>query len=320
MIKTILRRIVQLIPILFIVITIIFVITRMIPGDPAAVMLGPQAPVEAVDALREELGLNKSIGEQFVMYLKGVAQGDFGKSYYYNEPVTKLIIERFPNTLFLSIVSITIALLIGVPVGIISATKQYSIFDYVSMIVALVGVSMPIFWLGLMMVLVFSVNLAWLPSIGMGSLDKGLWDVVSHLILPSVCLATIPAATFARITRSSMLEIIKQDYIKALRAKGLKEKVVIWKHALKNALPPIITVLGLQMSSLLSGAILTETIFSWPGMGKLIVDAIGNRDYALIQSTVLFIAFIYVFINLLVDIAYLYLNPKVSFETGKGGE
>lgn len=320
MTRTILRRMIQLIPILFIVITFIFVITRMIPGDPAAVMLGPQAPVEAVEELREELGLNKSIPEQFFTYIKGVLKGDFGKSYYYNEPVTQLIMEKFPTTLLLSIVSIILALLIGVPIGIISATKQYSIFDYVSMILALVGVSIPIFWLGLMMVLVFSVNLGWLPSIGMGSLDKGLWDVISHLILPSICLATIPAATFARITRSSMLEIVKQEYIKALRAKGLKEKLVIWKHALKNALPPIVTVLGLQVSYMLSGAILTETIFSLPGMGKLIVDAIGNRDYALIQSTVLFIAIIYVFINLLVDIAYLYLNPKVSYETGKGGE
>ncbi|MGB7605400.1 MAG: nickel ABC transporter permease [Lutisporaceae bacterium] len=320
MIKTILKRILQLIPILFIVVTFIFIITRMVPGDPAVVMLGPQASVESVQELREELGLNKSVGEQYVNYLKGIMQGDLGKSYYYNEPVMKLILERFPNTLLLSFASILIAILIGIPVGIISATKQYSIFDYMSMILALVGVSMPIFWLGLMMVLVFSVNLAWLPSIGMGSLDKGMWDVISHLILPSFCLATIPAATFARITRSSMLEIVKQDYIKALRSKGLKERVVTWKHALKNALPPIVTVLGLQMSGLLSGAILTETIFSWPGMGKLIVDAIGNRDYALIQSAVLFIAIIYVFINLLVDITYLYINPKVSYETGKGSD
>lgn len=320
MLKTILKRILQIIPILFIVVTIIFVITRMIPGDPAAVMLGPQAPVEAVNDLREELGLNKSISQQYFMYLKDILKGDLGRSYYYNESVVKLIAEKFPNTLSLSLVAIIIALIIGVPVGIISATKQYSFFDYISMIAALVGVSMPIFWLGLMMVLVFSVKLAWLPSIGMGSIDNGLWDLVSHYILPSICLATIPAATFARITRSSMLEIIKQDYIKALRSKGLKEKIVVWKHALKNALPPIITVVGLQMSSLLAGAILTETIFSWPGMGKLIVDAISNRDYALIQSTVLFVALIYVVINLIVDIAYLYLNPKVSYEAGKGGE
>ena len=183
-----------------------------------------------------------------------------------------------------------LSLLIGIPAGIISATKQYSKLDYALMIISLVGVSMPIFWLGLMLVLVFSVNLGWLPSLGMGSLDYGLWDFVSHLILPTIALATIPAATFARITRSSMLETIQQDYIKSLRAKGLKESKIIWKHGLKNALPPIVTVIGLQISSLLSGAILTETIFSWPGMGKLIVDSISNRDYAVVQGAVLFIA------------------------------
>lgn len=320
MVKTILQRILQLIPILFIVSTIIFVLTRIIPGDPALTMLGPQAPVEAVEELREELGLNKSIVEQYFMYLKNVLKGDFGSSYAYNEPVTKLILEKFPNTLILTVISLCLAIIISIPIGIISATKQYSIFDYISMVGALIGVSMPIFWLGLMLVLVFSVNLSWLPSIGMGSMEKGLWDVISHLILPSICLATIPSATFARITRSSMLEIIKQDYIKSLRSKGLKERVVMWKHALKNALPPIITVIGLQISTSLSGAILTETIFGWPGMGRMIVDAIQNRDYALIQGAVLFIAFLFVFINLVVDIVYLYVNPKISYEGKKGGE
>jgi peptide/nickel transport system permease protein len=319
MVKTILQRILQLIPILFIVSTIIFVITRMIPGDPALTMLGPQAPVEAVEELREELGLNKNIAEQYLIYLKDLLKGNFGKSYAYNEPVMKLILERFPNTLILTAISMLLAMFIAIPIGIISATRQYSIFDYVSMIGALVGVSMPIFWLGLMLVLVFSVNLEWLPSIGMGSMDKGLWDVIKHLILPCVCLATIPAATFARITRSSMLDIIKQDYIKSLRSKGLKENIVIWKHAFKNALPPILTVIGLQVSTSLSGAILTETIFSWPGMGRMIVDAIENRDYMLIQGSILFIAFIFVFVNLIVDILYLYVNPKVSYDGEKGG-
>ncbi len=319
MVKTILQRILQLIPILFIVSTIIFVITRMIPGDPALTMLGPQAPVEAVEELREELGLNKNIAEQYLIYLKDLLKGNFGKSYAYNEPVMKLILERFPNTLILTAISMLLAMFIAIPIGIISATRQYSIFDYVSMIGALVGVSMPIFWLGLMLVLVFSVNLEWLPSIGMGSMDKGLWDVIKHLILPCVCLATIPAATFARITRSSMLDIVKQDYIKSLRSKGLRENIVIWTHAFKNALPPILTVIGLQVSTSLSGAILTETIFSWPGMGRMIVDAIENRDYMLIQGSILFIAFIFVFVNLIVDILYLYVNPKVSYDGEKGG-
>ncbi|QGU96144.1 ABC transporter permease subunit [Clostridium bovifaecis] len=319
MLKIILKRVLQIIPILFIVVTLVFGITRVIPGDPAAVMLGPQASADEVMKLRDELGLNDSISKQYGTYMKGLLKGDLGKSYSYSESVGKLIKETFPNTLILASCSIVLALFIGIPLGIISATKQYSIFDYISMIAALIGVSMPIFWLGLMLVLVFSVNLGWLPSMGMGSMDNGIGDVISHLVLPTIALSTIPSATFARITRSSMLESVKQDYVKALRAKGLSERVVIWKHVLKNALPPIITVLGLQISSALSGAILTETIFNWPGMGKLIVDAIGNRDYALVQGAVLFIAVIYVAINLLVDIVYMYINPKVSYDSVKGG-
>ena len=320
MLKVILNRIAQLIPILLIVVLVTFGITRVIPGNPAAVILGPQASVEEVARLEIELGLDKSILEQFVMYIKGLLQGDLGMSYSYGQPVSELIAESFPNTILLTITSIILSLLIGIPAGIISATKQYSKLDYALMVISLVGVSMPIFWLGLMLVLVFSVNLGWLPSLGMGSLDYGLWDFISHLILPTISLATIPAATFARITRSSMLETIQQDYIKALRAKGLKESKIIWKHALKNALPPIVTVIGLQISSLLSGAILTETIFSWPGMGKLIVDSISNRDYAVVQGTVLFIALIYILINLVVDIIYMYINPKVSYSSSEGGK
>lgn len=319
MLKVILNRIAQLIPILLIVVLVTFGITRVIPGNPAAVILGPQASVEEIAKLEVELGLDKSIFEQFFMYIKGLLQGDLGMSYSYGQPVSELIAESFPNTILLTITSIVLSLLIGIPAGIISATKQYSKLDYALMIVSLIGVSMPIFWLGLMLVLVFSVNLGWLPSIGMGSLDAGLWDFISHLILPTIALATIPAATFARVTRSSMLETIQQDYIKSLRAKGLKESKIIWKHGLKNALPPIVTVIGLQISSLLSGAILTETIFSWPGMGKLIVDSISNRDYAVVQGTVLFIALIYILINLIVDIVYMYINPKVSYNSSEGG-
>lgn len=319
MLKMILNRIVQIFPILFVVVTIVFAVTRLLPSDPAQVILGPQATVEEVEELREEMGLTQSIPKQYFDYLTGVLRGDIGKSYAYNEPVARLIAKTFPNTVLLAVTSIIIALLIGIPLGILSATKQYSIIDYLSMFLALIGVSMPIFWLGLMLVLIFSVNLGWLPSMGIGTLNNGLWDVIKHLILPSFALATVPAATFARITRSSMLENLKKDYVKALRSKGLNERVLIWKHVLKNALPPIITVLGLQLSSALSGAILTETIFNWPGMGKLIVDAIGNRDYALVQGSVLFVAFIYVAINLFADIIYIYINPKVSYDSTDGG-
>lgn len=321
MLKYTLKRLLQLIPTLLIVVLIIFVITRVVPGNPAAVMLGPQASVQDVEKLEEELGLNNSIWTQMVDYLKGLLKGDLGKSYYYNEPVIDIISERFPNTLLLSVFSMFLSLLIGIPAGVISATKQYSKFDYITMVLALIGISMPVFWLGLMLVLVFSVKLGWLPSVGIG--EAGFIDGLKHIILPGLSLAIISAGVFARFTRSSMLDIIKEDYIKTARAKGLKEKIVIWKHAFKNALPPIITIIGIQFSSLLSGAILTETIFSWPGMGKLIVDSIEKRDYSLVQGGVLFVAFVYVVINLIVDISYALLNPKVRAEfegTKEGGK
>lgn len=319
MLKTILKRILQSIPTLFIVITITFVLTRMIPGNPALTMLGPQAPKESVEQLEQELGLDKSKGEQYIMYLKQILSGDFGRSYSYNQSVVELIMERVPNTLVITLTSLFIALILGMIVGIVSAVRQYSILDYIFMVLALIGVSMPIFWMGLMLVLLFSVNLGWLPAMGMGDPANGMWDVLSHMILPCFCLATIPMATFARITRSSMLEVVNSDSVKALRARGLKEGVVIWKHALKNALPPIVTVLGLQLATAFTGAILTESIFSWPGMGTMIVSAIDNRDYALIQGVVLFTAIVFVVINLIVDVVYTIINPKVNYESGNGG-
>ena len=299
--------------------TVTFILTRMIPGNPARSLLGPQASPDAIEELEEEMGLNKSKGEQYVDYMFNVLKGDFGKSYVYNKSVTSLIAERIPNTLVITLTSLVIALIIGLAIGVFSALHQYSILDYVFMILALVGVSMPIFWLGMMLVMTFSVNLGWFPALGMGDMSQGLGNFISHMILPCFCLATIPTATFARITRSSMLEVVNNDSIKSLRARGIKESVVIWKHALKNALPPIVTVLGLQLAQAFTGAILAESIFSWPGMGTMIVSAIDNRDYQLIQGTVLFIAVVFVVVNLLVDVVYMLINPRVSYESGKGG-
>lgn len=319
MLKTILQRLLQIIPTLLIVVTITFILTRMIPGDPAAAMLGPQASVDEIAKLRNEMGLNASMWQQYLSYLGDVFRGNFGQSYSYSESVLNLIMDRMPNTLLLSITSLILAILISIPLGILSAIKQYSAFDYIAMVLALVGVSMPIFWLGLMLVLIFSVGLGWLPTMGMGSMSLGLWDVVRHMILPVACLTTIPTATFTRITRSSMLETINSDYIKALRSRGLTERVIIFKHALKNALPPIVTIIGIQLAGAFTGAILTETIFAWPGMGTLITGAIENRDYMLVQGAVLITAMAFVFVNLLVDLIYLVINPKVSYE-GKGGK
>ena len=314
--KTILKRILQTIPVLFVVVTITFVLTRMIPGGPAAQMLGPQASPDAIATMRVKMGLDEPMLTQYINYLVGVLHGDFGYSYSYSGPVMPIILSRLPSTLSITLTGLVLALLVGVPIGVVSAVKQNTIFDYVFMVLALVGVSMPIFWLGLMLVLTFSVNLGWLPAMGMGAMSKGVWDVISHMILPCFCLATIPAATFARITRSSMLETINGEYIKALRARGIKESKIIWKHALKNALPPIVTVLGLQLASAFAGAILTETIFSWPGLGTLIVNAVNGRDYSLIQGVVLFSAVVFVFVNLVVDIVYMVINPKVNYEGG----
>ena len=306
MLKTILKRILQSIPTLLIVITITFVLTRMIPGNPARTILGPQASAQDIAEMEIKLGLNKSKLEQYADYMIGILHGDFGTSYVYNRPVTSLIAERIPNTLVITLTSLVIAIFIGVGIGVLSAIKQYSILDYIFMILAL------------MLVNLFSVQLGWLPALGMGSMSKGIGDVISHMVLPCFCLATIPTATFARITRSSMLEVIHSDSIKALRARGIKESSIIWKHALKNALPPIVTVLGLQLASAFTGAILTESIFSWPGMGTMIVSAIDNRDYMLIQGTVLFIAVVFVVVNLLVDVVYMIINPRVSYDS-KGG-
>lgn len=319
MLKTIEKRFVQSIITLFLVVTFTFILTRMIPGDPALTMLGPQADVASIEKLRVELGLDKSIGEQYLMYMKDILHGNFGRSYLHNKDVMQIIIERIPNTLVLTLTSMVIALVIGSLAGMVSAIKQYSAIDYIATVLALVGVSVPIFWMGLMLVRLFSVNLGWLPATGMGSMENGLWDVLKHMILPCFCLSTVPMATFTRITRSSMLEVINSDYIRSLRVRGLKEKVVIWKHALKNALPPIVTVLGLQLASAFTGAILTESIFSWPGMGTMIVTAINNRDYVLIQGFVLFVAIVYVVINLLVDIVYTLINPRVTLDGGSGG-
>lgn len=315
MIKMILKRIFQLIPVLLITMSMTFVITRVLPGNPAVSILGPQATVEDIAKMEEEMGLHDPMPVQYINYMKRILTGDLGTSYRYNRPVADLIFEKLPNTLQIALASLIIALLIGVPVGIISAVKQYSLFDYISMIAALIGVSMPSFWLGLMLVLIFSVNLGWFPTMGMGVISNGIGDVISHLFLPSLCLSFGSMANFARISRSSMLEVIDQDYMKAVRAKGIRENVVIIKHGLKNAPPPIVTVLGMRIAALMTGAIMIETIFSWPGIGRLIVDAINNNDFEMIQGTVLFMAILYVTVNLVVDIIYLYINPKVSYES-----
>lgn len=302
--KFILKRILMLIPVLIGVSLIVFVLMQMTPGDPAQIMLGPQASLSDIKNLRNQLGLNQPLYIQYLKFIKGIVTFNFGTSLKDSQPVLGTLLLHFPATLQLTAVAILIALLIGIPVGIISATKQYSFFDNVSTVGALIGFSTPNFWLSIMLILVFAVNLRLLPVSGFGG--------IQFLVLPAIALGTQSAAVITRMTRSSMLEVLHQDYIRTARAKGLTERTVIYKHALKNALIPIITVVGLQIGVLLEGAILTETVFAWPGIGRLMIDSIRAKDFPIVQGGVIFTATIFVLVNLLVDILYAYVDPRVK--------
>lgn len=298
------KRLLMLIPVLIGVSLIVFTLMQLSPGDPAMIILGAQAAPEDIAILREEMGLNDPLIVQFFRFLLGMFTLDFGTSYKDGMPVLTKLLEALPYTAQLTFSAVLLALLIGIPAGIISATKQYSIFDRIASVLALIGFSTPNFWLSIMLILVFSVNLQWLPVSGTGS--------ILHLVLPSIALGVQSAAVFTRMTRSSMLEVLNMDYIRTARAKGLSERVVILKHALKNALIPVITVVGLQIGLLFGGAILTETVFAWPGIGRLMIDSIRAKDTPVVQGGVIFTASIFVFINLLVDVLYAYVDPRVK--------
>ncbi|MFT9191502.1 MAG: ABC transporter permease, partial [Liquorilactobacillus sp.] len=298
---------------LLIVAVVVFVITRLLPGDPASAMLGPQASVSEIHKLRQQLGLNQSLIKQFIIYCSQLLHFNLGTSYTYNEPVINLIMSRFPNTVILTVFSMILALIFGIGSGVIASVKKNSWIDYFVTVLSLIGVSMPVFWLGVMLVLIFSVNLQLLPATGMASLNSGITNFLKHIILPAITLATIPTANFSRITRASMLDVLGENYIRTAKAKGLNNFSIILKHALKNAMIPILTTMGMEFSSMLGGAVLTETIFSWPGMGKLIVDAIDKRDFVVVQGTVLFLALIFVLINLGVDLLYKVVNPRIQY-------
>lgn len=327
------RRILMLIPVLLGMSIVVFSIIRAIPGDPALTILGEKASPKAIEDLREALGLNLPWYIQYFDYLKQIVTGNLGVSLHSGASITQEIGPYLAATTELTIVSMLFAVLIGVNAGILSAWKQNSWFDYCAMLIALIGVSMPIFWLGLMEQWFFAQELKWLPSVGRdnsrnpveaitqfyildtilaGQWDQ-LWEVIKHLILPGIALGTIPMAIIARITRSSMLEVMRADYVRTARAKGLAQFWVVYKHALKNAMIPVLTVIGLQTGLLLGGAVLTETIFGWPGVGRYIYTAIGNRDYPVIQSGILVIATIFVLINLLVDLLYAYIDPRIKY-------
>ncbi len=327
------KRLFSLIPVLLGLSLVVFFMIRAIPGDPAQLILGQLATKEAVEALTKQLGLDQPWFVQYFHYLGNLLTGDLGESIRTKAPISEEMVPYLMATIELSFCAMLIAVVIGVNAGIISAWFQNSWFDYVAMVLALIGVSMPIFWLGLMEQWVFAINLDWLPTSGreevrnpvsaitniyiidtiiQGRTDQ-LVEVIKHLVLPSIALATIPMAIIARITRSTMLEVMRSDFIRTARAKGLKMFWVVYKHSLKNAIIPVLTIIGLQTGLLLGGAILTETIFSWPGIGRYIYEAIGYRDYPVVQSGVLVIAFIFVMINLVIDLLYAAIDPRIKY-------
>jgi len=308
MLKYIIKRILLLIPIVLGVVTLVFFLVHLIPGDPVEVMLGEQAQAADKEMLRHELHLDRPLMEQYRLYLTGLTRGDLGRSIHSRKPVLTIVTHRFPATLLLTLAAMIVAILIAIPIGILSATKQYSLLDNASMFFALLGISMPNFWLGPLLILLFSIQLGWLPVSGMGG--------VENLILPAITLGTALAAILTRMTRASVLEVIREQYIVTARAKGLQEGIVLFKHALKNALIPVITILGLQFGALLSGSIITETIFSWPGIGRLVIQAVNQRDYPVVQGCVLLIALSYVLVNLATDLFYSVADPRIRI----GGE
>jgi peptide/nickel transport system permease protein len=299
-----LRRGWQSILVLLGVSVVVFLILHL-TGDPTLLLLPPDASAEDVAKFRESMGFNDPVAVQYLRFLKGAVRGNFGESLRHGEPAMGLVLERLPATFELAGAGLLIALCLAIPAGIVSAVRRNTPIDYLSTVVALLGQAMPTFWLGIMLILIFSVRLNWLPSSGRGDLQ--------HLLLPAITLGLFTTARITRLTRSGMLEVLGQDYIRTARAKGVNEPPVVWKHALKNAAIPIVTIVGIELGTLLGGSVITETIFAWPGVGRLSVQAISNRDYPVVQSAVFLLASTFVVVNFLVDIVYTYLDPRIRF-------
>lgn len=333
MIKYIIKRLLMLIPVLIGVSLIVFVLLRVAAPDPAPVVLGQHATAESMEEWRDANGLNDSVVKQYFDFITGAVQGDFGESYYTKTPVIDEIGSRFPATIEIAIFAIIVASVFGILIGVIAAVKKNSIIDNASMVLSLVGVSIPIFWLGILLIILFTKVLGWLPASGRIDVTFSVNDVTGlylidtlisgdfeafknalwHLILPGMTLALYTLAIISRMTRSSMLDTLGQDYIRTARSKGLSEGKVIIRHGLRNALMPIVTVIGLQFGSLLGGAVLTETVFAWPGIGSYTVECINKSDFPVIQAVVLIIATIFVVMNLIVDIIYAFLDPRIKY-------
>ncbi len=299
------RRLLASVPVLFLVVTLVFFAFQLIPGDAARLYVGGYATEEAVEAARHELGLDKPVLVQYATYLEGIARGDLGKSVQTRRPVVQEILPSFVNTVELSVTAIILASTIGVFLGTVAAIKQGTLWDHLMTVVALFGISVPVFWLGLMMAYYFSVTLHVLPSAG-----KSTWQ---SFLMPTVCLAAFSLAFITRMTRSSLLEILGQDFIRTARAKGLRESVVVGWHALRNALVPVVTVVGLRFGYMLGGAVITEQVFAWPGLGRLLVTAVTQRDIPMIQGALLIFGASFVIVNLAVDVVYSFLDPRIRY-------
>ena len=307
----IIKRLLSMIPVLLIVAVFVFFLIHFIPGDPASVMLGPEATPEEVENLREQLGLNLPIYQQFLQWFGNLFQGDLGQSVYMDMPVIQAFAEHIGPTFSLALLAQGVSILIAIPIGVLAARKRGTHVDRTFMLIAMLGMSIPSFLLALLLMLVFGVKLQWLPVAGYEELASGLWEHVKYLILPALSLGAIQAAVISRMTRSSMIDILSMNYIKTAKAKGVKERVIIYKHAFRNAFIPILTILGETFGSLITGAVVTETVFNLPGIGQLVVNAITRRDYAVIQGTILLIAATYLVLNLLIDLLYGVVDPRV---------
>jgi peptide/nickel transport system permease protein len=309
------RRLAAAVVVLFGVSIVVFLTLKLVPGDAAYVLAGPNASAEDIERVRQSLGLDKPVPVQYVTWLGRALQGDLGRSLELHEPVLSLVLSRYGNTLLLAVAAMVFAAVTGILAGTLAALRPHTLLDRVVMLVTLTANSTPSFWLGLVLILVFSLTLHWLPSSGMDSArgDGGPFDVLQHLVLPAVTLGAISSALIARMTRASLLEVLTQEYVLVARAKGLREGLLVRRHALKNALLPVLTILGLQMGSLLGGAVITETIFSWPGIGLQLYRGIALRDVPLVQGAALVVAVSFVVINLLVDLLYSYLDPRIRY-------
>lgn len=313
LLRYILRRLVSVIPVMLVVAVVVFLLIHLTPGDPAAVILGDNATSQDVAQLRAALGLDHPIYVQFVRWFANVLHGNLGESIFLQRPVLQAIAERAEPTLMLTTFSLLVAVLIGLPTGIVSAVKRNTFLDQFFLGTAMLGASIPSFWLGLTLMLVFAVSLGWLPSAGFAPLSSGLWSSLRYLIMPAIALGFPNSALITRITRSSMLDVLNQDYIRVAQAKGLTQFIVVVKHALRNAFIPVLTVVGLTFSVLIGGAVVTETVFGIPGIGRLVVESVLRRDYPVIQGVILIIASLYVFINLAVDLIYTVVDPRIKY-------